>query len=197
MNVRQFMQLATMAFACDLTRVITFCAPVPLTPVLGYPASDTFHEYAHESIDGATACGQTYSPLAQQAITDLDAWHAGHFAYLLEQLDSVKEGSGTLLDSTAVVWIPELGTPTHLHNDLLLLLAGGCNGFFKTGQYVRYPRTLKPAPGHAHDGPRPQPAPCEPLAGDGAAGHELRPHPGDGKRRLHHPAHRALTEIHA
>lgn len=153
-DVRQFMQLVRMAFACDLTRVITFNAPVPLTTDLGYPASATFHEYAHESIDGATACGQTYSPLAQQAITDLDAWHAGHVAYLLEQLDSVPEGSGTLLDNTVVVWIPELGTPTHLHYDLLLLLAGGCNGFFNTGQYVRYPRNLSnPLAGMPMTGP--------------------------------------------
>jgi hypothetical protein len=153
-NVRQFMQLARMAFACDLTRVITFVAPVPLTQDLGYPASATFHEYAHESIDGATACGTTYTPLAQQAITDLDAWHAGHFAYLLEQLDSVPEGSGTLLDNTVVVWMPELGTPTHLHYDLLLLMAGGCNGFFQTGQYMRYPRNLaNPIAGMPMTGP--------------------------------------------
>jgi hypothetical protein len=153
-DVRQFMQLARMAFACDLTRVIMFNAPVPLTTDLGYPGSATFHMYAHESIDGGTACGQPYSPLAQQAITDLDAWHAGHVAYLLEQLDSVPEGSGTMLDNTVVVWIPELGTPTHLHYDLLLLLAGGCNGFFKTGQYVRYPRNLaNPLAGMPMTGP--------------------------------------------
>jgi hypothetical protein len=153
-NVRQFMQLARMAFACDLTRVITLNAPVPLTTDLGYPGSATFHMYAHQSINGGTSCGQPYSALAQQAITDLDAWHAGHVAYLLDQLDSVPEGSGTMLDHTVVVWVPELGTPTHLHNDLLLLLAGGCNGFFSTGQYVRYPRTFaNPLAGMPMTGP--------------------------------------------
>jgi len=61
---------------------------------------------------------------------------------------------GTLLDNTVVVWIPELGTPTHLHYDLLLLLAGGCNGFFDTGQYVRYPRNLaNPLAGMPMTGP--------------------------------------------
>ena len=143
--VRQFMSLVRLAFACDLTRVVTFSAPVPQCPELGYPADATFHGYAHQSIDGATSCGQTYSPLAAQAMTDLDAWHAGHVAYLLQQLDSVVEGSGTLLDHTAVVWLTELATPTHLHYDTFTVLAGGCNGFFNTGRYVRYPQTF-PSP---------------------------------------------------
>jgi hypothetical protein len=83
-----------------------------------------------------------YNPVAEQAMRDLDKWHAGHFAYLLEQLDAVVEGSGTLLDHTVVVWVTELATPTHQHYDVCTLLAGGCNGFFKTGRYVRYPRTM-------------------------------------------------------
>ena len=151
--VRQFMDLIRMAFACDLTRVITFSAPVPLCPELGYPADYTFHEYAHQSIEGATSCGQMYSPIAAQAMTDLDAWHAGHVAYLLGQLDSVAEGAGTLLDHTVVVWLTELATPTHLHYDTFTVLAGGCNGFFETGRYVRYPQTM------------PSPMPAQPLIG--------------------------------
>ncbi len=152
-SVRQFMSLIRLAFACDLTRIVTFSAPVPQCPELGYPADVTFHGYAHQSILGNTSCGQMYSPLAAQAMTDLDAWHAGHVAYLLAQLDSVAEGSGTLLDHTVVVWVTELATPTHQHFDVCTLLAGGGNGFFRTGRYVRYPRTL------------PSPMPNQPLLG--------------------------------
>ncbi len=153
-SVRQFMSLIRLAFACDLTRIVTFSAPVPQCPELGYPADATFHGYAHQSILGNTACGQMYSPLAAQAMTDLDAWHAGHVAYLLQQLDSVAEGSGTLLDHTVVVWVTELATPTHQHFDVCTLLAGGCNGFFDTGRYVRYPRTLSsPMPNQPLIGP--------------------------------------------
>ena len=156
-EVRQFMRLIRLAFACDLTRVITFQAPVPQCPEIGYPAEATVHGYAHQSIEGMTACGQTYDPVAARAMTDLDAWHAGHFAYLLEQLDSVIEGSGTLLDHTVVVWVTELATPTHQHDNAFTVLAGGCNGFFKTGRYVRYPSLLanpiadQPRIGPAHN----------------------------------------------
>lgn len=155
--VRQFMRLVRLAFACDLTRVVTFQAPVPQCPELGYPAEATFHGYAHASIQGATSCGQTFSPTAEQAMIDLDAWHAAHVAYLLQQLDSVAEGDGTLLDHTVVVWITELATGTHEHHDAAVLLAGGCNGFFDTGRYVRYPQNQpnplagKPRTGPAHN----------------------------------------------
>ena len=147
------MSLIRLAFACDLTRIVTVSAPVPQCPELGYPADMTFHGYAHQSILGNTSCGQMFNPVAAQAMTDLDAWHAGHIAYLLQQLDSVAEGSGTLLDHTVVVWLTELATPTHQHWDICTLLAGGCNGFFRTGRYVRYPRTL------------PNPIPNQPLTG--------------------------------
>jgi hypothetical protein len=156
-QIRQFMSLIRLAFACDLTRIVTFSAPVPQCPELGYPAEATMHGYAHQSIDGATSCGQLFNPVAAQAMTDLDAWHAGHIAYLLQQLDSVVEGSGTLLDHTVVVWISELATPTHQHWDAACLLAGGCNGYFNTGRYLRYPRNQpnpianQPMTGPAHN----------------------------------------------
>jgi hypothetical protein len=151
--VRQFMSLIRVAFACDLTRVVAFTAPVPQCPDLGYPADMTFHTYAHESVQ-PTSCGATFNPLAAQAMTDLDAWHAGHVAHLLAQLDSVIEGAGTMLDHTVVCWVTELATPTHQHHDVGTVLAGGCNGFFKTGRYVRYPRNLpNPIGGYPSTGP--------------------------------------------
>jgi hypothetical protein len=141
--VRQFMRLIKLAFACDLTRVATFVAPVPLCPDFGYPADAAVHaSYAHASVPNATSCGQMYTPLAERAMTDLGRWYAGHLAALLQELDSVVEGSGTMLDHTVVVWLTELGTPTHQHHDAFALLAGGCNDFFKLGRYVRYPREV-------------------------------------------------------
>ena len=134
------MSLIQLAFACDLTRVVTFTAPVPQCPELGYPGNMTFHGYAHESVDPAS-CGNAFSPTAERAMTDLDAWHAGHVAHLVAQLDSVPEGDGTMLDHTVVCWLTELATPTHQHHDAAVVLIGGCNGFFQTGRYLRYPRT--------------------------------------------------------
>jgi hypothetical protein len=136
----QFMRLIKLAFACDLTRVATFIAPVPECTAFGYPADNTVHRYAHRSVAGGSTCGAVYDPTAAQAMSDLGIWYANHFAYLLEQLDSVVEGNGTMLDNTAVVWLTELGAPTHYHHDVFAVVAGGGSGKLRTGQYVRYPR---------------------------------------------------------
>ncbi len=152
--VTQFMRLTKMAFACDLTRVVTFVAPVLEPADLGYPASETMHGYAHQSIEGAPSCGQTFNPMAEKALIDLNAWYAGQFATLLRELDSVAEGTGTLLDHTLVVWTSELATPTHEHTNTCTILAGGANNFFKMGRYVRYPTVAdNPLPKLARVGP--------------------------------------------
>lgn len=78
-------------------------------------------------------------------MADLSVWYGRHLAFLLAELDSVREGDGTLLDHTVVVWLTELGTPTHRHESAFTVLIGGGNGFFRTGRYVRY--------GDLHDNP--------------------------------------------
>jgi hypothetical protein len=142
-QVPSILRLIRLALACDLTRVVTFVAPVPECPEFGYPAEANVHAtYAHASVEGATSCGQVYTPKAERAMTDLGVWYAKLFARLLGDLDAVAEGNGTLLDHTLVVWLTELGTPTHQHHDTFSLIAGSAN-FFKLGRYVRYPRALQ------------------------------------------------------
>jgi hypothetical protein len=151
--VTQLLRLIKLGISCDLTRVFTFVAPVPQCPEIGYPADVTVHAYAHQSIAGATSCGTTFNPVAEHAITDLGVWYAGHFATLLQELDAVVESDGTALDHTLVVWMSELATPTHLHNDTFTVIAGASD-FFQMGRYVRFPRDLaNPFDGYPRTGP--------------------------------------------
>ncbi|MBA3456703.1 MAG: DUF1552 domain-containing protein [Deltaproteobacteria bacterium] len=153
-KITQFMRLIRLAFACDLTRVVTFVAPIPQCPEFGYPAEAQVHPYAHQAMPGGSSCGAPYVPMAEQAIRDLGVWYANHFMYLLEQLDAVVEGNGTMLDNTVVVWLTELATPHHFHNDTFTVIAGGGNLGLRTGRYVRYPRTFtSPQPNHVLLGP--------------------------------------------
>lgn len=138
--VTQFMRVIKMAFACDLTRVATFVAPVPQATEFGYLASEVVHgSFAHESISGETACGTLYSPRAEQAMVDLANWYARHVLTLMTELASVTEGSRTLLDRTVIVWLTELSTGTHRHHDLCTVVAGGSD-VLRTGRYVRFAR---------------------------------------------------------
>ena len=149
----QFMRLIRMAFACDLTRVVTYVAPVPEAPEFGYPAEANVHGgYAHASVRGATSCGTQFSEEAERAMTDLSVFYAKQFAYLLAELDSVVEGSGTLLDHTTVVWLTELATPAHHHHDVHSIIAGGSS--LRQGIHARYPQTEEnPIPAQPKLGP--------------------------------------------
>lgn len=139
----QFLRLAELALSCDMTRVITLAMPILDPQDFGYDAGIELHgELAHASIEGGTTA---FSPFAEQAMTDYNRWYATRVGAFLERLDAIPEGDGTVLDHTAVVWLSELGTPTHEHRDVCTVLAGATR-FFDQGRYVRFPRdTLAPS----------------------------------------------------
>jgi hypothetical protein len=69
-------------------------------------------------------------------LMDIDRWYATQFAYLLSALDSVKEGNGTMLDNTLVVWGREMGTTSHKMQPVNLILAGSARGKLATGRFL-------------------------------------------------------------
>ena len=70
-------------------------------------------------------------------IGTVDGWYAQQFAHLVGRLDSFQEGNGTVLDNSATVWFQEMsdGNAQNLNN-LPILQAGSCGGYFKVGQAV-------------------------------------------------------------
>ncbi|WP_437989857.1 hypothetical protein [Sorangium sp. So ce145] len=70
-------------------------------------------------------------------IHEIDDWYAKKFAYLVGRLDSLEEGDVKLLDNTATVWFQECSDGnSHNLNNLPILQAGSCGGYFKVGQAV-------------------------------------------------------------
>ncbi len=134
-----FRRLTALVLSCDLTRVVTYTAVLPnVTDIGGAPGSDLHERYAHTSIAGEGG----YTPEGETVMTTLNRRYAENFAALLDELDSVPEGDGTLLDHTTVVWTSECATGSHQGHDLPIVLAGGANGYFHTGRRVRYPQNL-------------------------------------------------------
>jgi hypothetical protein len=133
----QWNHLTTMALACDMTRVVTVVLPILIPPDFGYPAEPDLHGgYAHSSVDDMS---EPFLPRSELAMTIYNQWHAQKFADLLGMLDTLPEGTGTLLDHANVVWLTEVATGTHQHVEHPVVIAGGGDGFFRTGTYVRYP----------------------------------------------------------
>ncbi len=79
-------------------------------------------------------------------IQAMDYWYVEQVAYLLQKLQSARDGDGTLLDQSIVVYgsTNSSGTgngwPGHSLKDVGCILAGHGGGLIpKTGRQIRYP----------------------------------------------------------
>ena len=138
--IDQFSRIATMAFTCDLTRVATIVAQNIPGKEFGIGSDDVHQDYAHHSDEDNKVPVGSSTADGVRAMVNYNTVYAEHFAYLLDQLDSVPEGNGTLLDNTAVVWLTELATGEHALSRVPNVIAGGAGGYFRTGRYVHYPQ---------------------------------------------------------
>jgi len=124
--------LLVSSLACNLTRVGTMQwadseSKFPLT-FAPLNLSDHHHGYQHDSAYNPTALFQIYQ------------WFTSNFAYLLQKLKSVKEGDGTLLDNTVVLWVSEIQEPpTHAQTNMPFMIAGGKNAGLKLGRWLKVP----------------------------------------------------------
>jgi hypothetical protein len=132
------------AFTCDRTRVADFGMSFSgghHEGLLGYSAS--WHDnVAHisKTSDAVTVGGQSMT--TRNAFITFDRFWAGHVAYLAKRLAAIKEGNGTMLDNTLMVWGVESGTNhNHSPRDMQYLLIGGRNLGIKTGQYMKLATT--------------------------------------------------------
>jgi hypothetical protein len=123
-------KLVVSALACDRTRVATL------------QWSRAFSRISHSWIgvgpDHHTISHKNGATDTAQLLT-INRWYAQKFADLLGQLDAVKEGTGTLLDNTMVVWGNEARTGQHDAGPAVFLVAGGGGGKLRTGRFLELP----------------------------------------------------------
>jgi hypothetical protein len=66
-------------------------------------------------------------------------FHLSQFAYLAAKLDSMKEGEGTVLDHSCLMFLSNMWIGRkHYNSRLPLVLAGGLGGTLKTGRALNY-----------------------------------------------------------
>jgi hypothetical protein len=137
--------LVHMAFVCDLTRVATLQITTfqshmnvfKITEALGSPVLADLHEVGHNG--DPQNRGQLPVSLMLQ-------WHVATYARLVEKLKATPEGAGSVLDSSAIVFMPEAGhgrqlndgrteNQTHSVENMILLVAGRAGGL-KPGRHV-------------------------------------------------------------
>ena len=123
--------LLALAFQADITRVASMLYARDLTGRV-YPESGTdisFHGGSHHAEDPGR--------VAQYA--RLNRYHVQMLGYLVKKLSDIKEGDGTLLDRSLILYGSNMGNSNqHLHYDVPHVLVGGASGRLKGDRHLAY-----------------------------------------------------------
>jgi len=123
--------MLALALQTDTTRIATFVHANEGSN-RSYPFIDVpegHHDLSHHGNDAAK----------KEKIKKINLFHAQRVAYLLNKLKSVKEGNGTLLDNTMLVYGSGIGDGNaHNHDNLPVALFGKGGGAVTTGRHVAY-----------------------------------------------------------
>lgn len=127
------MDILVNALACDITRVgvIQFGSDQALQVDLPNLQGDQHNGFIH------SGAGENFKSLIA-----FEAWLATQFANLVNSLKTKPDpdgGSGTLYDSTLVLWARDMGDAVnHDMKDMRFVLAGGAGGYLKQAAGGRY-----------------------------------------------------------
>jgi hypothetical protein len=129
-HVRLMLDMIALAFQTDTTRISTFMfgnavSNVSFRFLPGVSAGH--HDVSHHQNDA--------DKLRQYQI--ISQWHIEQFAYLLQKLDNMKEGEGTVLDNSMVLFASALSDGNkHDPHRLPLVLGGRGGGRIDSGQHL-------------------------------------------------------------
>jgi hypothetical protein len=130
--------LAAFAFACNATRVATLQLGDG-TDGTRYTVNGQLFERFHWISHRQTSDGNSGDPIANADVmhAEIDRIRMATFVHLLDRFSEYSTGQGTLLDSSFALWTSHVAAgPSHSSNNLPVIVAGGANGFLKTGQYI-------------------------------------------------------------
>ncbi|MBS1714882.1 MAG: DUF1552 domain-containing protein [Armatimonadetes bacterium] len=128
-HVRIMGDMMVLAFQADLTRVCTlmFANEGSNRPYREIGINDGHHDISHHGNDAAKL----------EKKRQIDTFHVEQLAYILKRMQSVKEGSSSLLDNTVLVYGGGISDGNrHNHDDLPILVAGKAGGRLKTGRHL-------------------------------------------------------------
>ncbi|HYG74180.1 MAG TPA: DUF1552 domain-containing protein [Planctomycetota bacterium] len=133
-HVRLMLDIMVLAFWTDSTRISTFMFgnAVSGKNFSFIPGVNSgHHQISHHENDKAKL----------EEYKKIGVWHLQQYAYMLEKMKQIKEGDGTLLDNSMILFGAGMrdGNAHDPHN-LPLVLAGRGGKTIKTGRHLVYPK---------------------------------------------------------
>jgi hypothetical protein len=131
-QVRIMLDIMLLAFWTDTTRVGTF--------MFGNSVSGRNFSFLDGVKDGHHECSHHENKAEKlEQYAKISAWHVEQFAYLVERMKQIKEGPGTLLDNSMILFGSALSDGnSHNPRNLPLLLAGKGGNTIKTGRHIKF-----------------------------------------------------------
>jgi hypothetical protein len=131
-HFRLMADLLVLALQTDMTRIATLVMATEGNrrsyPELGF--TEEHHGVSHHA-GNATL---------QEKFTKINEHHVGELAYLIDRVSNVREGNGTLLDNSMIVYGSGMADGNaHAHADIPTLLFGKGGGSIDSGRHVICP----------------------------------------------------------
>ena len=132
-HTKLMMDLQVIALQADLTRVITF--------MVGREGSNRSYRQINISDGHHSITHHQNDPEKIEKVTQIDTYHAKLFSIFLDKLQSTKDGDGSLLDHSLILYGSSIcDGNAHTHHDLPLVLVGGASGQVKGGRHIKFPK---------------------------------------------------------
>ncbi len=125
------LDMIVLAFQTDSTRVITF--------MIGNGSDNRSFSQIGISDGHHNLSHHVGSKKKQAKLSRINRHYTTHLRYLLDQLRSIEESEGTLLDNSMILYGCAFGDGnTHDETDLPILIAGRGGGAIRPGRHIRY-----------------------------------------------------------
>jgi hypothetical protein len=129
-HIRLMYDLLAIAFQTDTTRVATF--------MLANEGSNRAYRMVGVNSGHHELSHHRNEQDKIDQIKKIDRFLADEFARFVTNLSKIKEGSGTLLDNSMILYSSGLSDGNrHRHDDLPVVLAGRAGGTIKAGRHIR------------------------------------------------------------
>jgi uncharacterized protein DUF1552 len=125
--------LMALAFQADITRVITFSMDreASMRTYTNLGIAEAFHPLSHHGNQQAK----------MEKLIQIQRYHTEVFAKFIDRLSKAKEGTGTVLDHSTILFGSNMSNSDKHNNDPLpSAILGHANGTIKGGQHLKYPQ---------------------------------------------------------
>lgn len=132
-HMKALFDLMALAYQVNLTNIATFMMEkeVSMRTFTNIGVAEAFHPLSHHG----------ENPEKQEKLTLVQAYHTSLFNHLLEKLDSMPEGDGTVLDNSIILFGANMSNSDKHNNDPLpSAVFGRGGGTIKGGQHLAYPQ---------------------------------------------------------